>query len=75
VATRDELTRAIPALRSRFPTYASFGGSTIDRIVPQADLRAARTLVANTFASAIARNDGRGAFVLEPLPLRPSSRR
>jgi hypothetical protein len=68
VAGRDELTRAIPSLRSRFPTYASFGASTIERILPEADLRAARTLVANTFASAIARNDGRGGFVLQPLP-------
>jgi enediyne biosynthesis protein E4 len=69
VASRDELTRAIPALRSRFPTYSSFGASTIDRILPESDLRAAHTLVARTFASAMARNDGRGRFVLEPLPV------
>ncbi|MFL5618057.1 MAG: VCBS repeat-containing protein, partial [Gemmatimonadaceae bacterium] len=69
VAGRDELARAIPALRSRFPTYASFGASTIDKIVPAADLRAARTLVAHTLASAIARNDGRGRFVLQALPV------
>jgi hypothetical protein len=69
VAGRDELTRAIPALRQRFPTYASFGASTIDQIFPKADLRAARTLVARTFASAIARNDGQGHFVLQPLPV------
>ena len=69
VAGRDELARAIPALRDLFPTYAAFGGKTIDRIVPKADLRAARTLVAHTFASAIARNDGRGRFVLQPLPV------
>jgi enediyne biosynthesis protein E4 len=69
VAGRDELARAIPALRSRFPTYASFGGKTIDRIVPEADLRAARTLVAHTFESAIALSDGRGRFTLQPLPV------
>jgi hypothetical protein len=69
VAGRDELTRAIPALRERFPTYASFGASTIDRIIPQADLRAARTLVARTFASAVALNDGHGRFTLQPLPV------
>src|SRR6185295_8812561 len=44
VAGRDELTRAIPALRERFPTYSAFGASTIDQIIPKADLRAARTL-------------------------------
>ena len=69
VAGRDELIRAIPALRERFPTYASFGASTIDRIVPEADRRAARTLVARTFASAVALNDGRGHVSLHPLPL------
>jgi hypothetical protein len=68
VAGRDELARAIPALRARFPTYASFGASTLDRIVPEADRRAARTLVAHTFASAVALNDGRGHFALQPLP-------
>ena len=69
VAGRDELTRAIPALRGRFPTYASFGASTIDSILPEADLRAARALEARTFASAVARNDGSGKFVLQPLPI------
>jgi hypothetical protein len=69
VAGRDELTRAIPALKSRFPTYASFGASTIDRILSPSDLKAAHTLVARTFASAVARNDGKGRFVLQPLPV------
>jgi hypothetical protein len=69
VAGRDELTRAIPTLRARFPTYASFGASTIDRILPEADRRAARTLVAHTFASAVALNDGQGRFTLQPLPV------
>jgi hypothetical protein len=69
VAGRDELTKAIPALRSRFPTYASFGASTIDQIIPDADRRAARTLVAHTFASAVALNDGQGRFTLQPLPV------
>jgi hypothetical protein len=69
VAGRDELLRVFPALRSRFPTYASFGASTVDSIFPRADLRAATTLVAHTFASAIARNRGDGTFALEPLPV------
>jgi hypothetical protein len=69
VAGRDELTRAIPALRERFPTYASFGASTIDRIIPDSDRRAARTLVARTFASAVALNSGGGRFSLQPLPV------
>jgi hypothetical protein len=69
VAGRDELLRVIPSLRSRFPTYASFGASTVDSILPRADLRAASTLEAHTFASAIARNRGDGTFALESLPI------
>jgi enediyne biosynthesis protein E4 len=69
VAGRDELLRAIPALRQRFPTYASFGAGTLERILPEVDRRAARTLVAHTFASAVALNDGRGRFTLQPLPV------
>jgi hypothetical protein len=69
VAGREELLRAIPSLRGRFPTHASFGASTIEQIIPPAELRAARTLVARTFASAVALNDGRGKFVLRSLPV------
>ncbi|HEX7980813.1 MAG TPA: VCBS repeat-containing protein, partial [Gemmatimonadaceae bacterium] len=68
IAGRDELLRAIPAWRERFPSYASFGEGLIDKVVPAEQLKAARTLRANTFASAIARNDGK-RFLLEPLPI------
>jgi hypothetical protein len=69
VAGRDELARVIPSVKTRFPTYASFGASTIDDVLPKADRRAARTLEAHTFASAVAMNDGHGGFRLETLPI------
>jgi hypothetical protein len=69
LAGRDELLRAFPALRARYPTYASFGAATIDSIFPAADLRAATTLEARTFASAVALNRGQGGFALQPLPV------
>jgi hypothetical protein len=69
IAGRDEVLRAIPAWRERFPSYASLGEGRIDRVVPPDQLKAARTLVANTFASSIALNDGKGRFVLQPLPV------
>jgi hypothetical protein len=68
IAGRDEILRAIPALRGRFPSYASFGEGLVDKVVPADRLKGARTLEANTFASAIARGDGK-RFVLEPLPV------
>jgi len=69
IAGRDELLRALPSLRERFPSYASFGSGAIDEVLSKDQLRSAKTLRANTFASAIARNDGKGHFVLEPLPV------
>ncbi|MEO8561343.1 MAG: VCBS repeat-containing protein [bacterium] len=69
VAGRDELTKVIPALRARFPTYASFGASTVTDIVSPPDLQGATILQAHTFASAIALNNGRGGFALQPLPI------
>ena len=69
LAGRDELLRAFPSLRARYPTYAAFGAATIDSILPAADVAAATTLEARTFASAVALNRGRGRFALEPLPI------
>jgi hypothetical protein len=68
IAGRDELLAAIPSLRSRFTTYASFGARTVDDILPSSDLAKATRLEAHTFASAVAVNDGKGGFVLQPLP-------
>jgi hypothetical protein len=67
IAGRDELIHAMPPLASRFPTYASFGASRIDDILPKAELSKAKVLEAKTFASAVAVNDGKGHFRLHPL--------
>ena len=67
----DVTSSRAPSRRSAVdfrPTRHSAGARSTASF-PKADLRAARTLVANTFASAIARNDGRGQFVLQPLPV------
>jgi hypothetical protein len=68
LAGRDELAKAMPVLRSRYPTYASFGASRIEDIVPKKELRQASVLEAGTFANAIALNRGDGTFALRPLP-------
>jgi hypothetical protein len=69
VAGRDELLPLIPTLRSRYPSYAAFGASKIDDIFPSADLSKAVKLETHTFSSAVALNDGKGGFTLEPLPV------
>jgi enediyne biosynthesis protein E4 len=68
VAGRDELLSKIPSLRERFPTYKDFGASRIEDIFPASDLKAAQVREADTFASAIAFNNGNGTFVLRRLP-------
>jgi hypothetical protein len=69
LAGRDELIQALPPLRSRYPTYASFGASRVEDIIPKKALRQARVLTAETFANAIALNRGDGTFELRPLPV------
>lgn len=65
---RDEFLQAMPELRSKFPTYKSFGASRIEDIMPRRALRAAQILEAKTFANAAALNRGNGTFELQPLP-------
>jgi len=69
IAGRDELVRKIPSLRSKYPSYSSFGASRIEDIFPAADLKAAQVREAYTFASSVARNNGNGTFTLEQMPV------
>lgn len=64
---RDELVRAVPSLRERYPTYASYGASRVEEIFDRAALRRAAVLEASTFATMIALNEG-GRFRLDTLP-------
>jgi hypothetical protein len=68
MAGRDELLAAIPSLRNKYRTYADYGASRIEDILPRADRRRATVREARTFASAVALNDGHGRFTLRPLP-------
>jgi hypothetical protein len=68
VASRDELLRAMPQLRGKYPTYADFGVSRIEDILPASELSRAKVLEAHHFASGIALNNGNGTFTLRDLP-------
>jgi hypothetical protein len=69
LAGRDELLNKIPSLRSKYPSYKSFGASRVEDIFPAADLKQAQVREAYTFASAVALNNGNGTFTLQPLPI------
>jgi len=68
LAGRDELLRAIPTLRDKFPTYASFGAGRIQDIFTSSELRDARVREAYQFESAVALNNGNGSFHVQQLP-------
>ncbi len=68
VELRDELLKALPYLKARYPNYQSFAGATVDDIFTPQERAGAVADTAFTFASAMARNDGHGRFTLVPLP-------
>lgn len=68
VAGRDDIIRAIPSLRGRYPSYASFGASRAEEIFLSGELRAASMREARTFATSVAMDDGDGSFRLQALP-------
>lgn len=69
IAGRDELVKLMPPLRSRYPSYQSFGASRVQDIFPADELSRAEVKEARMFASAVALNDGRGRFTIHPLPI------
>jgi hypothetical protein len=68
LAGRDELVRQMPQLRSKYATYASFGASRIDEILPESELKQAQVREAFRFESSVALNNRKGGFDLKPLP-------
>src|SRR6266513_2839666 len=69
LAMRDELIKALPYLKARFPRYADYAGRTVTDIFSPTELAGATVKQAHTFATALARNNGDGSFTLVPLPL------
>src|SRR5216117_46207 len=69
IAMRDELIRALPYLKPRYPRYEDYAGQTVTDIFSAAQLAGATVKQAHTFATALARNNGDGSFTLIPLPL------
>lgn len=68
LAGRDELVYLVTSLRSRYPSYASFGASRVEDIFSRSELGQARVLEAYRFASSVAVNNGNGTFTLRALP-------
>jgi enediyne biosynthesis protein E4 len=67
LALRDELAAALPSLKNRYPKYSDYAGQTVEQIFGNA-LNGAVVKQAETFATALLRNNGDGSFTLVPLP-------
>jgi hypothetical protein len=63
----DELSKAMPSIRGRFPTYAKYAAAPIDDLFGMSRLRRAIRREANTFESGVLLNKKEG-FRFEPLP-------
>ncbi|MFL5605289.1 MAG: FG-GAP repeat domain-containing protein, partial [Gemmatimonadaceae bacterium] len=75
--SKDELPLAgmaplgheIYTLALKFPTYGSFANATMEQLFGAATLQKALHYQADTFASVVLRNDGKGGFRMSPLPI------
>ena len=65
---RDDLIRALPYLKARYLKYSDYAGQTARDIFGEAGLADAVVKRAETFATALAKNNGDGSFTLVPLP-------
>jgi len=68
LAMRDDLIKALPYLKARYPNYKSYAGQTMTDIFSPKDLSDAVVRKAYTFSTSLARNNGDGSFTLIPLP-------
>jgi len=65
---RDDLIRALPYLKARYLKYSDYAGQTAQDIFGERGLADAVVKRAETFATALAKNNGDGSFTLVPLP-------
>jgi hypothetical protein len=62
------LSRAMPSLKARYPTYTKFAGAAIEDLFSMERLGKSFRLEANTFESGVLLNRGRAGFQFVPLP-------
>jgi enediyne biosynthesis protein E4 len=69
IAGMASLGREIYTLALKFPTYGSFADARIEQLLGPAQLRGATHYEADTFASVVLLNDGKGGFSVTSLPM------
>lgn len=65
---KDDVTRQIPSLKRRFPTYESYGEAILTDIFSRESLENAKKHTINTFKTSILMNNKGNSFEISPLP-------
>lgn len=69
VALRRNVIRRLAGLKSKYPTYASYGNQTMDDILTTAQRKKAAKLKVEKLGSVILWNQGNGTFKVKDLPI------
>jgi enediyne biosynthesis protein E4 len=68
VHTLDILTRQIPGMKQRFPTYTMYGNTTFQRSFTEDELKDAVQMSSKMMESVILENDGNKSFKIHKMP-------
>ena len=66
---KQEVEQALPQVEAAFPSFHDFAAATLADVVGGQALKDAVELTVNIVDSVVLRNDGRGHFGVEPLPI------
>jgi enediyne biosynthesis protein E4 len=66
---RDDMTKQLPSLLKKFPSYGLFGASKANEVFNKSELAGATIKKANQLASILIKNNGKSKFSFEELPL------
>ncbi|HEU5054151.1 MAG TPA: VCBS repeat-containing protein [Hanamia sp.] len=66
---KGDLEAQLPYLKKKFPTYESYAGKTIDEVFTDDELKHSIQLSVTQTQSCVFWNDGKGNFIMKPLPL------
>ncbi|MCJ8164582.1 VCBS repeat-containing protein [Pontibacter sp. E15-1] len=68
VATKDELGKQLPLINKKITDYKGYAGKAVEELFEKEELKDARVLDVNTFASVYWENLGNGSFKKHNLP-------
>ncbi|WP_175455238.1 VCBS repeat-containing protein [Pricia antarctica] len=68
IHSRDDFIKQIPAMKKKFPDYASYAQAKLDDLLSPKEKSSAYQVKAFNFATSYLRNDGNGQFELINLP-------